>query len=114
MLTFVADLFLRPVSPTDLTFIAYAGGQQERLHEVLEWRATRGMALAKGTLGTAASLLAGLLLAQLKHETKVGSGWLIAAVAGSLLVAAPGLLMLRRLAEQERVYPLLLAMMRVL
>lgn len=71
-------------------------------------------AVVKGTLGTAASLLAALLLAQLKHETRVRPGWLIAAVAGALLLTLPGFLMLRRLTEQERAYPFLLAMLRVL
>lgn len=42
MLAFVHDLFLRPVSSADLALMAYAGSADQRLHELLEWRATRG------------------------------------------------------------------------
>jgi hypothetical protein len=101
----------------DLAAIAFATNAEEaqdRLHELIDWRVQRVMAVAKGAAGSAASFATALLLSTFKQELQIDPALLAAALACSLLIASIGIYLLRQLASLTTHYAAMLVLLRVL
>jgi hypothetical protein len=110
----IERLLGRSVTIDDLWLLSRVTESETRLHELIEWRIQRASLIAKGTVGTAASFVVTLLVAQFKAELQVSSALVACAVAGAVLVGALGIYIQHRVVVLETEYSWLLYVLRLL